>query len=270
MNANQDVKHNLLAAFVVISLLVSCGSGVSPQDDTNDSSSRPSNLQLTSPTLSREAFRGRFLMMGDTLYALNGMSLNIFDLSNRLAPKKAGSISLGEQVESLAHDQQYLFVGSKERTIVYDVKDSGNPTELGSFKLPAPCATAISGKLSSFSALRTSQKGCSPGKYRISILGTLDPKVPAEAGAFELSGGEGFGITGDQLLACDRVNGLMVFNIGNPRAVKQVPFAHNELCRDIFVKDKVIVVSGESGVTQFSLEDDGVIKIIGQLKIDTQ
>jgi hypothetical protein len=258
-----------LSVIIYFSAIISssCGRDVHRQGRSNESQITTQHLQLKPSSMRQSKLRGRFLLTGESMIATSVNSLTIIDVKNPLDPKSVREIYMGEFVNNLSTDGAHLIVGGDDRSLIFNIGDLARPIQVGTFNLSSSCNFAIPENMSFFTFVRHTRAECRNVKNKLSILTIKDPAKPTEAWSIQTDGLGGLNTAETKMVACDRVKGLSLFNLDNPNEVSYVQFSDMDACRDIWTKDKLIIVSGSKGITQFKLQSDGTATKIGELKV---
>jgi hypothetical protein len=200
----------------------------------------------------------RFALVGNHMYAVNGRSLKVFDLSNRLNPSFVKSAPIGADVETIfARDNSTLFIGARSGMFVYDVSNGAEVQLIDSYQHITSCDPVVANSDYAYVTLRTRQESDNTncGVSNVNQLDVVDIRnlgnmrvvneMPME---FPI----GLGLHGDTLMVCD--NGLKVYDVtdgANPVLLMK----EDVKAVDIIPYGDLMIVSTISGITQYRFKN---------------
>lgn len=200
----------------------------------------------------------RFALVGNHMYAVNGRSLKVLDITNRENPTFIKSAAINSDVETIfARDNNTLFIGARSGMFVYDVSNGAEVQLIDSYQHITSCDPVVANSNYAYVTLRTRQEtdnnNCGVSNVNqldvvdISNLGNMYvvKEIPMD---FPI----GLGLHGDTLLVCD--NGLKVYDISD--GANPVFLTKEEVkAIDIIPYGDLMIVSTISGISQYRFKN---------------
>ncbi len=195
----------------------------------------------------------RFALVGNHLYAVNGRSLKVLDVTDRENPSFVKSASINSDVETIfARDNSTLFIGARSGMFVYDISNGAEVQLIDSYQHITSCDPVVANSNYAYVTLRTREESNNPcGVSNVNQLDVVDisnlgnmrvvKEMPMD---FPI----GLGLYGDTLLVCD--NGLKVYDVTD--GANPVFITKEEVkAVDIIPYRDLMIVSTISGISQY-------------------
>jgi hypothetical protein len=228
---------------------------VMPQTmNTSDARALSAGQTVGTSTSSSSA---RFTIAKDFLYVLNSWSLEVFDISNPSAPNRQNQIGVGTNgnPETLFPLNDYLFIGANSGMGIYDLSNPGNPQHISNFSHSTSCDPVVANEEFAYVTLRSGQR-CNGFTNQLDILDIRNINNPTLMSSVELDNPRGLTIIGNHVLVCDGKEGVVIFNVADPRNAQLVGRFPDQQANDILpISNAVVAVSGDNGIFQLDVSD---------------
>ncbi|MCX6220512.1 MAG: hypothetical protein NTZ69_05950 [Bacteroidia bacterium] len=214
----------------------------------------------------------RFGLIGNSLVTvdINSYYCN-FDLTDPSFPKRTYSNYLnGGGVETMFLTGKYMFLGTRNGMLIYDLSDPMKPLFLSSFWHATGCDPVVVQNNRAYVTLRSGVT-CANNRStnELSVLDITDVKAPVLLRSYGMDNPHGLGISDDILFVCDGNSGLKVYNAANPLLI-----AENLLAKfpginsyDVIPLGKSLLMIGSDGFYQYDYSDLKNIKEISVIKV---
>jgi hypothetical protein len=197
----------------------------------------------------------RFTIVGNYLYTVDKESLKVFDISNAAQPVFKNTVAIGFEIETIYPFKDKLFIGSTTVVHIFSIVDPAVPKKLSVAISPnviRRCDPVVAKDTVAFATLRANGECGGTG----SILAVYDIKDifnPIQKGQYPVSEPYGLGYSDNVLYVCDRVNGLMVFDISKPYSPLFVRSIVNVKPVDVIPYNNVLIVWTNTGINLYDI-----------------
>ncbi len=160
----------------------------------------------------------RFTIVGNYLYAVDKEALKVFDISNVAQPVYKRSVPVGFEIETIYPFADKLFIGSTSVVHIFSIADPSNPEKLSVAISPSVirrCDPVVAKDTVAFATLRANGECGGTGSI-LAVYNIKDITAPVQVNQYPVSEPYGLGYSGDVLYVCDRMNGLLIFDISQP------------------------------------------------------
>lgn len=197
----------------------------------------------------------RFTIVGDYLYAVDNSSLKVFDVSNPAEPVLKRSVPVGFEIETIYPFKDKLFIGSTSMVHIFSIQDPANPAKLSEAISPTVlrrCDPVVAKENVAYATLRTNGPCGGVGSI-LAVYDITDIAKPVQKNAVSVSEPYGLGYSGNTLYVCDRMRGLIVFDISDPFQ----PVMHQSLrdgdYRDVIPYGNTLICWTTTGVILYDI-----------------
>jgi hypothetical protein len=157
----------------------------------------------------------RFIAHDGFLYALDGHELRIYGAVRGGSPEHLNTIEVYVDAETLYPYEELLFVGTRQGMLVYSLSDPTTPELKGKAGHVYSYDPVVVENGIAYVTLRSS--GCRQGVNALLVFDVKDPTHPKELANHALASPHGLDIDGSTLFVADKKEGLLVFDMQNPR-----------------------------------------------------
>jgi len=222
-----------------ISILFSCSSdnNSSNADSQNESSGQGGSL-------------ASFTIVNDYLYTVDDSSLNIFSIVNNEQPSKVNDIPIGFRIETIFNYKEFLYMGSTMGMYIYSLENPEAPVYKSEVQHFTACDPVIANDTHAFVTLH-SETICGNNINILEVYDVTNVLQPFLVSSRNLSSPKGIGLYGDYLFVCD--DDIKIFDVSNPNEMVLVS-SIDKNAFDVIIKDNLLIVIGENGLYQYSLD----------------
>jgi hypothetical protein len=235
-------------------------SGCGKDSGSADFSANPSPTGVGGST-------ARFTIVGNYLYAVNKESLKVFDISDPSSPVYKKAVPVGFEIETIYPFSDKLFIGSTSVVHIFSIADPSNPQKLGEAISPTVvrrCDPVVAKDTVAYATLRAT--GSCGGT--VSILAVYDIhniNTPVQKFQLAMSEPYGLGYSGNTLYVCDKLTGLMVYDISSPYHpvfIKSIP---GSAFIDVIPYNDVLICWTKTGMALFDITNRQNPSLISQI-----
>lgn len=157
----------------------------------------------------------RFTIAGNYLYTVDKENLKVFDITNAAQPVFRTTVPAGFEIETIFPFNDKLFIGSTSVVHIFSIADPAHPQKQGEAISPnvmRRCDPVVAKDTVAYATLRTNGP-CGGTASILSVFDIKDVSHPVQKAAVPVSEPYGLGYSGNTLYVCDKMQGLMVFDI---------------------------------------------------------
>lgn len=203
----------------------------------------------------------RFAVANETLYALNSGRIEAFDISVPEEFKKAGSVRVASDIETLYSDGESLFVGAETALHIYSLETPHSPKALGVHSHVRACDPVVTSGEYAFVTLKSGGGACRGTTNVLKVVDFSNVTYPREVKRIGMNSPTGLGVAGDRLFVCDGTEGLVEFDIAQPERPYELSRARDEVCNDVIPINDLLITTGPNGISQYDLSNDGFFQL---------
>ncbi|HZH96680.1 MAG TPA: hypothetical protein VEY06_12375 [Flavisolibacter sp.] len=227
---------------MLVALLFSCNKG------SADSAS------FASPT-GQGGSMARFTIVNNYLYTVDKQNLKVFNITNVAQPVFERSVPVGFEIETIYPFGDKLFIGSTSVVHIFSITDPSVPKKLSVAISPTVirrCDPVVAKDSVAFATLRATGECGGVGSI-LAVYDIKDITKPVQKGQYTVSEPFGLGYSGNVLYVCDRVMGLMVFDISQPYTPVLVRAVNNLQPIDVIPYNNVLIVWTNVGMNLYDI-----------------
>lgn len=226
----------LCMVFIIVVTMIGCDSG---------GSSNPNSGEV-----GKAGSMARFAIVGDYLYAINGASMQLFDISVPADPAPYANVYVDWGVETIFSYQTSLFIGSQFGVYIYDNTDPSNPVLSSEFTHARACDPVVVNGDYAYITLREGTS-CLNGVNQMNILNVSDINAPYQVNSYVMQNPKGLGIDQNRLFVCDGLAGLKTYSLDDPVEPQLVDTRTEIDCYDLIASNGLLVISDDTGILQY-------------------
>jgi len=235
----------------VLLVLVSCSSDSNSESPANNGTGQGGSL-------------ARFTILNDYLYSVDDQSLNVFNISTPETPVKVNEVFIGFDIETLFNYKEYLYIGSQNGMFIYSAQNPEEPSFLSEAQHFTACDPVVANATHAFVTLHA-DIGCGTNINALEVYNVEDVENPILISSRNLTMPIGLGLYNDYLFVCD--DEVKVFNIADPENI-QLVHAINKDAFDVIIKDNLLILIGDNGLYQYTLDETNIQNTIELSTID--
>ena len=195
-----------------------------------------------------------FTIMNNNIYVLDHRVLKYASLSNERDLPDFEEISLWRNAETLFPHGDNLFIGTTTGMLIYDVASDGSPTYLSAFDHWTGCDPVV---VSDNKAYVTLSSGCGLNRNELHVVDVTDLSNPFLIKSYDFEHPLGLGVDDKTLFLCDDYDGLKVFDVTDPEAIKDNMIHHYNSINayDVIPWNNLLMMIGDDGLYQYDYSD---------------
>ena len=199
----------------------------------------------------------RFALFQDYLYVVDDTNLNVFSIKDLENPVQVNTVSIGFNIETLFNYKSYLYIGSRNGMFIYNIQNPEEPAYLSDVEHFTACDPVVANATHAFVTLH-SNIGCGTDTNVLEIYDVTDVTDPVLISSRNLTRPIGLGLYGDYLFVCD--DEVKVFDVSDPEN-SQLVTSLDVNAFDVIINNGILVLIGENGLYQFSLDDSDISNV---------
>jgi hypothetical protein len=195
----------------------------------------------------------RFTIVGNFLYLVDDLSLDVIDVSNPSAPVQHNSVALRWGVETIFPYKNNLFIGSTDGMYIFSLTDPTAPVLLGEARHTRSCDPVVANDSVAFVTLRGDQP-CGPAEDGLYIYDIKNLFSPTLINTKLISTPHGLGLQDSILYVCRKNNGMNIYNVSNPSA----PVLRNQISNynfeDVICYNNLLICYVSDGLVLYNID----------------
>jgi hypothetical protein len=210
----------------------------------------------------------RFGIRNNVLYIVDQNSLKIFDITNKIAPVKAGDFNPGWNIETMFLSGNNMFLGTTTGMVIYDISNPLVPASRTFFTHARSCDPVIVDDTLAYVTLRTGTT-CGGSANCLDIVNIKKITQPSLLVTFAMTNPHGLGKDGDLLFICDGNAGLKIFDASDPRMLgNKLLYSYPSInAYDVIPIGDILVMIGDNGLYQYSYSNIQNITLLSKIEV---
>ena len=210
----------------------------------------------------------RFGITGDVLYAVGDNAINIFDISDRVNPKKFAGTSAWWGIETMFLTDKYMFLGTTTGMAIFNIDIPLNPTYISFYNHIRSCDPVIVEGDLAYVTLRSGTV-CGGTANSLDVIDIEPITAPSLVQTYAMANPYGLGKDGDLLFVCDGSAGLKIYNASDYMTITQhLLYTYPTLkAYDVIPLGSVLMMIGDDGLYQYDYSDPGNIFQISHIEV---
>lgn len=215
----------------------------------------------------------RMVIKGDYLYAIDGSSLKVVDISDNANPVFKKTVNIGFGIETIYPFKDKLFIGSTTGMYSFSISNPENPTMLSLFEHATACDPVVANDTIAFVTLRYTEicnRWTNINQIQaINITNLSSPYMMADYITNSAPYGLEMDMDNDHLFVCHGVNGVSVYKVssllnygGSTALINIIP---SITAYDVVIYNNILFVIGETGFYQYDFSDISNITLISAI-----
>jgi hypothetical protein len=207
----------------------------------------------------------RFGLTGNSLVSVDTYSYYNFDLTDPNNPKLSSKSYLNSNVETMFLYGKYMFLGTRNGMLVYDLSDVNKPLYVSQFWHATGCDPVVVQNNRAYITIRGGNM-CNSSINRLDVLDVTNILKPALLRSYNMDNPYGLGISDNILFVCDGTSGLKVYDATDPLLVAEHQLASFPAIHafDVIPLGKSLLMIGSDGFYQYDYSD---LKNIRQISV---
>jgi hypothetical protein len=204
----------------------------------------------------------RFKIVNDYLYAVDNSKINVFDIQNLTSPVKVNEEYVTWQAETIFHEDDKLFIGTRSGMYIYDISQPSSPQYISDFDHLKFCDPVVVDGNYAYVTLRAGAS-CMDGETqmlesRLEIINITDIYNPQLEETYFMDEPYGLGIKDDRLFICDGASGLKVYNKADVSNLQLLQTYASINAFDVIPLGDRLLMIGANKLSQYIYTDTGI------------
>ena len=249
------------------------GGGIFWQSDVNFDSALESSASPAGATNNAPGTQGvggsfaRFALSNDYLYAIDNSRMHLLSLANPANPELVQSdIYISWNIETVFPYKDYLFFGSQNGMIVYDVSTPAEPQYVSQLQHFRGCDPVVVRNDIAYVTLRNGNPSCGGFENQLDIIDVSNISNPSLMKSYDMTNPHGLGIDENTLFLCDGQDGLKIFDVEDTYDIDQMEHYENINTYDVIPLDDVLFMVGEDGFYIYDYSDLDNISLLSSIQ----
>lgn len=184
----------------------------------------------------------RFKIVGNYLYAVDQANLNVFEISNLSEPISIGTEYVGQEIETIFNQGEYLFIGSSSGLFIYNISTPSDPQLTSTISHILGCDPVVVQDDYAYVTIRGGNF-CGQEFSQLEVIDVSDKANPFIETTVDMVEPYGLGVRNESLYVSDGEAGLKLFNIADPQAIfLEDQFEDVHVLDIIPLEDKLLMV----------------------------
>lgn len=208
----------------------------------------------------------RFGIKDNVLYAVDKSSINVFDISDRIKPKKFSNSSGWWGIETMFLTDRYMFLGTTTGVAIFDISIPLSPEYVSFYNHFRSCDPVVVDGDIAYATLRTGTT-CGGTANRLDVV-DIDPiKSPVLLQTYPMTNPYGLAKDGNLLFVCDGSDGLKIYDAtDNMKITQNLLYTYPSLkAYDVIPLGSVLAMIGDDGLYQYDYSDPADIMLISHI-----
>jgi hypothetical protein len=194
----------------------------------------------------------RFTIVGDYLYAVDNITLNVYDIHDPATTKIVNSVVLRFGVETIYPYKDKLFIGSRDGMYIYSIATPSSPSLLGEARHTRSCDPVVANDSVAFVSLMGNPR-CGPAEDGIYTYNIKNVLTPVQIHLNQIPTPNGIGLQDSILYVCQKTNGMSIYNVNDPAA----PVLRNKVTgktfEDVICYDNILICYISTGLALYDV-----------------
>lgn len=210
----------------------------------------------------------RFGLTGNALVAVDNYSYYNIDLSSPKSPALSSKSQINWGIETMFLTGKYMFLGTRNGMLVFDISDLNKPVYLSSFWHATGCDPVVVQNNKAYVTIRGGNM-CGSNINRLDVLDVTNVLKPTLYRSYTMDEPYGLGISDEILFVCDGKSGLKVFSAADPMLITENLLAKfpGIQAYDVIPLGKSLLMIGSDGFYQYDYSDVKNIRQISVIKV---
>ncbi|TAE36033.1 MAG: hypothetical protein EAZ70_11525 [Runella slithyformis] len=211
----------------------------------------------------------RFAISGNSLYIATNQSLDVYDITDPVAPARTKKNMLGFGIETIFPYQQNLFIGANDGMYIFDNTKPDAPVLLTKYTHVMSCDPVVVQGKYAYVTLRGGS-GCRLGDGRsfLDVVDLSDIRNPKLVNSQILLAPFGIGVDGNKLFVCEGSGGLKLFDISDPQKPMLKKTMADIPAYDVIPNQKTLIVTGEKGIFQYRYDTAETFDLLSKIAVE--
>lgn len=208
----------------------------------------------------------RFTILGDRLYTVDEVSLNVFNIEQPETPFFVQNVNIGWGIETIYPFKGNLFIGSNSGMFVYSTSDPDRPVYMSEFRHAVACDPVFVVGDIAYVTLRTGNR-CFGTADQLDVIDIKDLYNPKLIKTYSMDNPHGLSVINDKMILCEGKFGLKVLDVEDPLKIETKHRISGQHFYDVIIlSEENAILVGEDGLYQYKF-DGFKLKELSSIKI---
>lgn len=210
----------------------------------------------------------RFTIVGNYLYTVDKSDLKVFDIADPSNPVFKQTVPVGFAIETIYPFGDKLFIGSTSMVHIFSIANPAQPQKLSEAISPTVlrrCDPVVAKQNVAYATLRTNGV-CGGTNSILAVYDITDIKSPVQRNAISVSEPYGLGYSGNVLYVCDKVSGLLVYDISKPYEPTLIKNVDDGDYIDVIPFGNVLVCWVTNGMLLYNITEPANPQLLTQIR----
>jgi hypothetical protein len=213
------------------------------------------------------------LTIGQKLYLVNDSQIKTFDVTDSKNPVLLNTTDLGDEIESLYHYDGLLLVGSSSRMYILEINEKGIPerkniTPYYNLTVCSKDPIVARNDIAYVTLSSVDIPVCDrPELDELRVYDIQNIERPILLERIDMSKPKGMGFGKKYLFVCDQEDGLVIFNIEDPKSPVLSSTLEGFNAFDVIIRNNILIVACLNELRQYDITDEDNIKFLGTIQI---
>ena len=209
----------------------------------------------------------RFIVIDRYLYAVDGNSIKVFDITNPESPEEIGVTEIEGGLETVYASGDYLFVGGRSGMYIYSIDNPTQPEPISQFVHAESCDPVVVDGDRAYVTLRGGTR-CGGDRNQLDIIDISDITNPTLIKSIEMTGPYGLAARDGIVMVCDGEAGLKVLRTEGTAGATRCDGLCGLTAFDVIWDDDLAVVTAQEGFWLYNASNPCELTRHGELQFD--
>ena len=211
----------------------------------------------------------RFTIVGDYLFTVDNNNLHSFDISQASDIRPQESIFVGQGVETIFPLNGFLFLGTQNGMLIYQIRPGGVPEFVSSYQHVISCDPVVANNQYAYVTLRASgcRQAVAGAADLLEIIDISNLNNPQIVASYDMDSPFGLGLDGQTLFLCEGAGGLKVFDVADPQNIRLLHHLTNLNAIDVIPLGGLLLAIGPDRIVQLDYSDLSNIRVVSEISI---
>lgn len=200
----------------------------------------------------------RFTIVGNYLYTVDKSDLKVFEIADAANPVYRQTIPVGFEIETIFPFGDKLFIGSTSVVHIFSITDPARPQKLSEAISPnvlRRCDPVVAKENVAYATLRTNGPCGGTGSI-LAVYDITNITAPVQRNAVTVAEPYGLGYAGNALYVCDKIQGLLVYDITKPYEPQYINSKTDGSYIDVIPYGNLLICWVTDGMLLYDISDN--------------
>lgn len=207
----------------------------------------------------------RFTIVNNYLYTVDGMNLNVFNISTPASPVFKNKVQIGFDIEAIFPFNNQLFIASNSAMYIYNISNPEQPVQESFVQHLTGCDPIVANDSIAFLTVHGGTR-CGSMINQLQVYDITNITYPQLIANIPMTNPMGLGLKDSVLFVCDNGTGLRVLNVKNPYQIQSMYVVSGQQYLDVIPMDSTMLCMMSNGVAYFDISNLNQIVKIGEVK----